>query len=56
VRLPDQGTVVAGGRSALGRTGEWARRSKRTVIVSPLVMIWPGISMKRRWMVSGVAA
>lgn len=37
VRLPYQGTVVTDGKSALRRTGEQARRSRRTVIVSPLM-------------------
>jgi mono/diheme cytochrome c family protein len=49
-----QGTGVAGGRSALRRTGEKARRSSRTVTASGVVMIWPEVSRKRRWMVSGV--
>ena len=31
-----------------------ARRSRRTVTASGVVMIWPGVSRKRRWMVSGV--
>ena len=54
VRPPHQGTGVAAGRSALRRTGEKARRSSRTVIVSGAVMIRPGVSRNRRWMVSGV--
>jgi hypothetical protein len=50
-----QGTVVSAGRSAWRRTGESARRLILTVMLSPLVMISPGVSGKRRWRVSGVA-
>jgi len=56
VRPSHQGTRVSAGRSALRRTGEKARRSSRTVMVLASVVIWPGVSRKRRWMVSGVAA
>ena len=50
-----QGTVVSAGRLAWRRTGEYARRSMRTVIWSPLMLMVPELSRKRRWRVSGVA-
>ena len=50
-----QGTVVSAGRLAWRRRGEYARRSMRTVIWSPLMLMVPELSRKRRWRVSGVA-
>jgi len=54
-RPPHQGTGCPRVAGLLRRTGEKARRSSRTVMTLPSAVIWPGVSRKRRWMVSGVA-
>ena len=54
VLLPSQGMRVSVGSSALRRVGVLARRSRWTVMLSVVVMMVPGVSRKRRWMVSGV--
>src|SRR5205823_7633773 len=45
---------LSAGRLDWRRTGEQARRLSVTVMVSPLLMMVPGVSRKRRWRVPGV--